>query len=83
MFLDDSNKIFLDYGTGKNRKVLKLSESMRITTEVCFSQFYALTGNDYISSILRKSKKACWKLLEKNINYVTTFVLLGSTWELL
>ena len=44
--------------------------------------FRALTGNGYILSIFHKLKKACWKLLEKNINYVRMFQLLGSTWEL-
>ena len=44
--------------------------------------FHALTGNDYISSIFRESKKACWKLLGKNIDYVRMFQILGSTWKL-
>ena len=69
MFLDDSNKIFLGYGTGKNRKALKLSEiNVDNDKKSALVSFRAFTGNDYISSIFRKSKKACWKLLEKNIN---------------
>ena len=78
-FLDDSNKIFLHYGTGKKRKVLKLSEVNMDSDKACVSLFYALTGNDYISSTFRKSKKTGWKLLEKNINYVGIFQLPGST----
>ena len=83
MFLYDSNKIFLDYGTGKNKKVLRLSEvNMDNDKKPALVCFHALTGNDYISSIFRKSKKACWKLLEQIINYVRTFQFLGGTWEL-
>ena len=39
--------------------------------------FHGLIGNDYISLIFRKSKKAGWKLLEKNINY-ENFSFLGA-----
>ena len=44
--------------------------------------FYVFTGNDYVSSIFRKSKKACWKVLKKNNRYVRAFSSLGSTWGL-
>ena len=72
MFLDDNNRIFLDYETGENRKVLKLSEvNMDNEKRSALVGFHAFTGNAYISSIFRKSKKACCKLLERNNNYVS------------
>ena len=55
MFVDDSNKIVLDYGTGKNRKVLKLSDvNMDSDKKPGLVGFHALTGNDNISPIFRK-----------------------------
>ena len=44
--------------------------------------FHAFTGNDCVSSIFRKSKKACWKVLRKNNRFVRAFSSLGSTWDL-
>ena len=44
--------------------------------------FHAFTGNDYVSSIFRKSKKFSWKLLEKNFRFVRAFIQLGSAWDI-
>ena len=44
--------------------------------------FHAFTGNDHVSSIFRKSKKACWKVLKKNNRFLRAFSSLGNTWDL-
>ena len=66
MFLDDRNKIFLHYGTGKNKKALKLSEvNMDNDRKPTLLGFHALTGNDYISAIFRKSQKSLLEIIRK------------------
>ena len=83
MFQDESDRIYLDYGMGKSRKVIKLSDiDMDTDKKTALIGFHAFTRNDYVSSIFRRSKKACWKLLEKNARYIRMFQLFGSTWEL-
>ncbi|KAG1714194.1 hypothetical protein GQR58_001819 [Nymphon striatum] len=48
----------------------------------CLIGFHAFTGNDYNSSFFRKGKAACWKVLEKDEKFVSTFTALGSDWNL-
>ena len=56
MFQGKSNRIYLDYRMGKSRKVIKLSDIDMDTDKK--TGFHAFTGNDYVSSIFRRSKKA-------------------------
>ena len=42
---------------------------------------HSFTGNDYVSSFLRKGKKACWKLMQDNKEFLTIFSNLGTTME--
>ena len=57
------DKIYLDYGTGLNRKGLWLSNVVMSESKLkAITGFHAFTGNDYISSFFRKGKPACWKI---------------------
>ena len=82
MFLDNSNKIFLNYGTGKNMKVLKLSEVNMDNDKACISLFSCSYWKRLHLINISQIKESLLKLLGKNINYVRMFQLLGSTWEL-
>ena len=57
MFQAKSERIYIDFGTGKSRKIFKLT-SIDMTEELksALLGFHALTGNDYVSSIFGKSK---------------------------
>ena len=39
---------------------------------------HAFTGNDYVSSFMRKGKKACWNLVKENQEFLTAFNETGS-----
>ena len=59
---------------GKSRKVIKLSDiDMDADKKTALIGFHAFTGNDYVSSIFRRPREACWKLLEKNARYIRMF----------
>ena len=77
------DKIYLDYGTGLNRKGLWLSNVVMSESKLkALIGFYAFTGNDYISSVFRKGKPACWKILEKDAKFADAFCSLGLSLEL-
>ena len=79
----ECQQIYIDSGTGLHRKGIKVSDiEMSTERKRCLSGFHAFTGNDYISSFFRKAKAACWKVLEKNEKFVSTFTALGSDWNL-
>ena len=44
--------------------------------------FHAFTGNDFVSSFLRKGKNTCFKLLSSSSKFKSAFSLLGSSWDL-
>ena len=67
LFPEKADRVYLDYGTGKSRKVLKLSlVDIPDNLRAALVGFHAFTGNDYVSAIFRKSKRVCWKLIEKS-----------------
>ena len=77
------DKIYLDYGTGLNRKGLCLSNVVMSESKLkALIGFHTFTGNDYISSFFRKGKPACWKILEKDAKFVDVFCSLGLSLEL-
>ena len=68
MFKEGNTEIYIDYGSGKFKKILQLNSiDMSDEHKSALIGFHAFTGNDYVSSIFRKSKKFRWKLLEKKI----------------
>ena len=78
----ECQQIYIDSGTGLHRKGIKVSDTeMSTERKRCLSGFHAFTGNDYISSFFQKAKAACWKVLEKNEKFVSTFTALGSDWN--
>ena len=58
--------IFVDNGTGKNRKRVRIdSSTLSLKQQKALVGFHAFTGNDYVSSFMRKSKRV-WKTVEKD-----------------
>ena len=59
-----STTILVDNGTGKNRKKIRI-DSSRLTElqQQALVGFHAFTGNDYVSSFLRKKKKMWSKIV--------------------
>ena len=83
LFPEDPDRIYIDYGTGKSRKVFQLSMiDMPETLKSALVGFHAFSGNDYISSIFRKSKLICWKKIEKSKKFTEMFVQLGNQWRI-
>ena len=65
MFQDESDRVYLDYGMGKSRKVIKLSGiDMDTDKNTALIGFHAFTGNDHVSPIfvgLRKLAGNFWR----------------------
>ena len=76
------DRVFLDYGTGNQRKRLWLCNTELSNAEKeCLIGVHAFTGNDYISFFVRKGKRACFKIIEKNPKFIEVFASLGSSWS--
>ena len=71
------DKIYLDYGTGLNRKGLWLSNNVVMSESKlkALIGFHAFNDNDYISSFFRKGKPACWKILKEDAKFVGCILL--------
>ena len=66
--------IFLNTGDGDARKIIGISCPILSKIEYQgLSGIYAFSGNDYISSLLRKGKKKFWKTLLKQPEYLDIF----------
>ena len=75
-------RIFMDTGTGKDRKLLDLSAcDLSNQQNQALLGVHAFTGNDYVSSFLRRGKKVCWKLVQDNQEFLTVFSNLGTTMQ--
>ena len=80
MFQAESERMYIDFGTGKSRKIFKLSSiDMNEELKSALLGFHAFTGNDYVSSIFGKSNKICWKAVTKSSIYARIFNRLGET----
>ena len=78
MFQAESERIYINFGTGKSLKIFKLSSNdMCEELKSALLGFHAFTGNDYLSSIFGKSRKICWKAARKAVikssNYARMF----------
>ena len=83
MFPLQVERIWIDYGTGDNRKVLKLNSiDMDEEKKLALLGFHAATGNDCVSSFFRRGKEKAWKLVEKYSRFKTMFSSLGNSWEI-
>ena len=71
--------VYVDNGAGKNRKVIDLSScSLSKDQKKALLGMHAFTGNDYVSSFLRKGKQVCWKLIKDSAEFLQIFGELGS-----
>ena len=83
MFQAESERIYIGFGTGKLRKIFRLS-SIDTSEELKLALFgfHAFTGNDYVSLIFGKSKKIFRKAVTESSNYARTFNRLDETMNL-
>ena len=71
--------VYVDNGAGKNRKVMDLSScNLSKDQKKALLGMHAFTGNDYVSSFLRKGKQVCWKLIKDSAEFLQIFGELGS-----
>ena len=77
-----ADRIYLDYGSGKNRKGMWMdSITMSDSETSAIIAFHAFTGNDFTSSFFRKGNKACWKIMSGNQKFGRVFSQLGVDWN--
>ena len=83
LIIDSADRVFLDVNTGKNKKILRLSD-VKLSTEEkkALIGFHAFIGNDYVSSFFGKGKLKCWKVLNSDPQFMNAFILLASAREL-
>ena len=75
----DIATIILDSGRGTYRKKLVVNEcSLTYLQKKALLSLHALSGNDQISSFLRKGKLSSWKILMKYPHLIDAFVQLGT-----
>ena len=71
-------RLLVDNGTGKSRKTVLISNSsFTVQQQQALVGFHAFTGNDYVSSFLRKSKNLWQKLVKDNVEMLKFFEALG------
>ena len=82
-YLLNSDCIFLDNGTGKNRNYLQINK-LRISEEEkkAIIGFHAVTGNDYVSSFFGKGKRKCWKKMVSKSMFLDIVKCLGDSWDI-
>ena len=78
--MDEMNDvhIFIDSGSGKNRKLLDLGLcGLTIQQKRALLGMHAFTGNDYVSSFLRRGKQMCWNHVKADPQHLELFGNLG------
>ena len=72
-------RVYIDNGAGQHRKFLDLSscDLLHIQKQALLG-VHAFSGNDYISSLMRKGKKACWNLVKENSEFLAAFSEIGT-----
>ena len=74
LIFSSKDRVFIDYGNGKNRKAVKLSNvNMATDLKQALVGFHAFTGNDYVSSFFTEGKTEGWKNMVKNEKYIQGF----------
>ena len=75
--------IMIDNGTGKSRKYLDLRQcGLTDIQRSALLGMHAFSGNDYVSSMLRKGKQLCWKHIKDSERFLEVFSSLGTQMEL-
>ena len=79
MDLENNVQIFIDNGSGKNRKLLEL-HLCNLTDQQNKSlvEMHAFTGNDYVLNSLCKGKQLCWRLVCNDQTILYLFGRLGT-----
>ena len=75
-------RLFIDWGCGKNRKAICLSDiTMSEREKDALLGFHSFSGNDYISAFFMKGKAVSWKCMLKKEIFVEVFSAFGRTFE--
>ena len=70
--------VFIVNECGSNTEHYKLSDfEIDIECTRALLGLHAFTVNDYVSSLFRKGKEKCWKVMRKNWKFEDTFGKLG------
>ena len=70
--------VYVDNGAGKHRKLLDLAScGLSYEQKQALLGLHAFSGNDYVSSFMRKGKKVCWNLVKENPEFLTAFIEIG------
>ena len=73
-----NNYIVVDNGTGKSRRKIRIdSSTLSERHQKALVGFHAFTGNDYVSSFMRKTKKL-WKKVDGDEFMIDFFCKLGN-----
>ena len=79
MDLENNVQIFIDNGSGKNRKLLELNLcDLTDQQKKSLVRMHAFTSNDYVTSFLRKGKQLCWRFVCNNQTFLDLFGRLGT-----
>ena len=74
--------IYIDNGTGKNRKIINVTSSeLSAREKIALIGLHAFSGNDYVSAFFRKGKCAFWKAMLKQSQFLEAFCHLGKELE--
>ena len=74
MDLENNVKIFIDNGSGKNRKLPELNLcDLTDQQKKSLVGMHAFTGNDYVLSFLPKEKQLCWRFVCNNQTFLDLF----------
>ena len=77
--IPNPNRLFYDYGAGKNRKCICFNEYRVLRDEKeALIRIHAVTGNDYTSAFLGKGKQECLKVMLTRESSVTAFKDIGN-----
>ena len=75
--------IYIDNGTGKDRKFFHLNScDLDSQSLQALVGYHAFSGNDYVSSFLRKSKVTGWKVVKNDEEFLEGFAKLGTNQSL-
>ena len=67
----DCERLYIDYGSGKNRNVIFLADiTMYENEKDALLGFHAFSGKDYISRFFKKGKSRGWKCMMKTEKFL-------------
>ena len=69
---------YVDNGAGKHRKLFDLAScDLSYEQKQALLGLHAFSGNDYVSSFMRRGKRVCWNLVKENPEFLTAFGEVG------